>query len=286
MKNKLAIACLIATFMAGAQDFSEQVAVPLSSPGEQGVLKVGLVKGDINVTAYEGNEVVIKATSGYSADRNKDCSSCDDHNHHHERDRDRDRDRSREIPSGMKKIASNPIELSASERNNVVEIETNSWSTRINLDIKIPNEFDLEVSTVNGGVEVSGVNGIHEVSSVNGPIKMTNVGGSLLSNTVNGDIIVTFTKINDEEPMSFVTLNGDVDVTFPTSLKAVAKMRTDRGEIFTDFDMDIDRSKPEVNLDGDQYKVSLNSWVYGTINGGGPEYTFKSMQGDLIIRKK
>lgn len=282
MKNILAILLLVSAFVAVGQDFSEQIAVPLSAPGKQGTLKVGLVKGDIKVTAYEGDEVIIKATSGYSADKNNPCRSCDDHDHDHDRDRDRDR----KVTSGMKKISSNPIELSASEKNNVVEIETNSWSTRINLDIKVPSNFDLNVSSVNGGVETSGVNGVHEVSSVNGGIEMTNVGGSILSNTVNGDIIVTFTKLNSEEPMSFVTLNGDVDVTFPTSVKAIAKMRTDRGEIFTDFEMKIDRSKPEVKTDGDEYKVSLNSWVYGTINGGGPEYTFKSMQGDLIIRKK
>ena len=283
MKNILTLLFLSATILVGAQDFSEQIAVPLSSPGKQGVLKVGLVKGNITVTSYQGDEVVIKATSGYSADRNKNCSSCEEHEHEEEHERE---GRDRNIPSGMKKIASNPIELSASEKNNVIKIETNSWSTRINLEIKVPSNFDLEVSTVNGGVETNGINGVHEVSSVNGPIEMTNVGGSILSNTVNGDIIVTFTKINEEEPMSFVTLNGDVDVTYPASVKAVAKMRTDRGEIFTDFDMAIDRSKPEVKTDGDQYKVSLNSWVYGTINGGGPEYTFKSMQGDLIIRKK
>lgn len=285
MKKIITVLFIVASFWANSQDFSEQIAVPLSSPGKQGLLKVGLVKGNITISSYEGNEVVIKASSGYTADKEDDCSGCDGQRSH-QRNRGDDRDRGRDLPSGMKKIASNPIELSASEKNNVVQIETNSWNTRINLDIKLPSNFDLNVSTVNGGVETTGINGVHEVSSVNGPIEMTNVGGSILSNTVNGDIIVTFTNLNAEEPMSFVTLNGDVDVTFPTSVKAVAKMRTDRGEIFTDFDMDINRSKPEVKSDGDQYKVSLNSWVYGTIGGGGPEYTFKSMQGDIIIRKK
>lgn len=281
MKNSVLVGLLCLAFSSGAQDFSEQVAVPLSSPGQQGILKVGLVKGSIKVTSYQGNEVVIKATSGFSADHNHDCDDCGKEKH-----KEKVKEKDRSAPAGMKRIASNPIELSASEKNNVVEIETNSWATRINLDIKLPENFDLNVSTVTGYIEVSGVAGTHEVSSVNGSVEMNNVEGSILSNTVNGDIIVTFDDINSEEPMSFVTLNGDVDVTFPGSVKSIAKMRTDRGEIFTDFDMTIDRSKPEVKTDGGQYKVSLNSWVYGTINGGGPEYTFKSMQGDIIIRKK
>ncbi len=278
MKNTLILLLLATALTLQGQEFNEQIAVPLSNPGSRGALEVGLVKGNIIVTAYEGNEVIIKATSGYSADKNKDCDSCDDHG--------RERDRNRSIPSGMKKISSNPIELSASEKNNVVEIETNSWSTRINLDIKVPSNFDLKVSSVNGAVETTGVNGTHEVSSVNGSLQLNNVGGSVLSNTVNGDIVATFSQVNAQEPMSFITLNGDVDITFPSDLKALAKMRTDRGEIFTDFDMAIDRSKPEVKTDGSEYKVSLNSWVYGAISGGGSEYTFKSMDGDIIIRKK
>ena len=282
MKNRVIVGLLCLAFSVGAQDFSEQVAVPLSDPGNRGVLEVGLVKGSIKVTSYEGNEVVIKATSGFTADHNHDdCNGCDK-----VKQKVKVKDKDRPAPSGMKRIASNPIELSASEEKNVVEIETNSWATRINLDIKLPYNFDLNVSTVTGGIEISGVSGTHEVSSVNGSVELNNVAGSLISNTVNGDIIVSFDEINRDEPMSFVTLNGDVDVTFPSTVKSIAKMRTDRGEIFTDFDMTIDRSKPEVKTDGGQYKVSLNSWVYGTINGGGPEYTFKSMQGDIIIRKK
>jgi hypothetical protein len=33
------------------------------------------------------------------------------------------------------------------------------------------------------------------------------------------------------------SFNGDVDVTFPASLKASIKMQSNMGDIFTDFDM-------------------------------------------------
>ncbi|WP_436514561.1 DUF4097 family beta strand repeat-containing protein [Ekhidna sp. To15] len=271
MKNLLIIAFLIASGSIWAQEFNEKIAVPLSSPDKRGKLEVGQVRGNIVITAYNGKEVIIQATSGKD-----DCDGCD-HDHG---------DKKSSAPSGMKRIASSPLELEASENNNKVEIETNSWKKPINLDIKIPANFDLEVSTVHGTIEVTGISGTHEISSVNGKLTLKDMSGSIVSNTVNGTILVNFKSVKQNEPMSFVTLNGNVDVTFPTNIKARAKMRSDRGEIFTDFDMSVDQSKPEVKSNDGEYKVSINSWVYGDINGGGPEYTFKNMNGDIIIRKQ
>ncbi|MEO9869769.1 DUF4097 family beta strand repeat-containing protein [Ekhidna sp.] len=274
MKNIVTILFLAATASAWAQDFNEKIAIPLSSPNSKGKLEVGLVRGNIKVEAYDGKEVIIEATASTKSS-DDDCASCDDHN-----------DSKSSAPAGMKRIASSPIELSASEDNNVVEIETNSWKKPINLNIKVPANFDLEVSTVHGKVDVTGISGTHEISAVHGPLTLKDMSGSIVSNTVHGDITVNFKSVIENEPMSFVTLHGNVDVTFPPGIKARAKMRSDQGEIFTDFDMTVDRSKPEVKSDRGQYKVSINSWVFGDINGGGPEYTFKNMHGDIIIRKK
>ncbi|MEO1255625.1 MAG: hypothetical protein AAFY41_12210 [Bacteroidota bacterium] len=274
MKTLTTALLLTSATVAWAQDFNEKIAIPLSSPETKGKLEVGLVRGDIKVEAYDGKEVIIEATANTKSE--SDCVNCDD----------RDSERKSSVPSGMKKISSSPIELSASEDNNVVEIETNSWKKSINLSIKIPANFDLDISTIHGKIDVFGINGTHEISGVHGPLTMKDMSGSIISNTVHGDVIVNFKKVTPNEPMSFVTLHGNVDVTFPTGIKARAKMRSDQGEIFTDFDMTVDRSKPEVKSEKGQYKVSINSWVYGDINGGGPEYTFKNMHGDIIIRNQ
>ncbi|HBX67548.1 MAG TPA: hypothetical protein DEG32_15835, partial [Balneolaceae bacterium] len=69
--------------------------------------------------------------------------------------------------------------------------------------------------------------------------------------------------------------------------KFTAKMKTEWGEVLTNFDMDINRtpSKTEENKDG-EYRVSVNKWITGKVNGGGPEYLFKTLHGDISIRKK
>tara|TARA_R110000737_G_C14611721_1_gene491104 strand:- start:1363 stop:2211 length:849 start_codon:yes stop_codon:yes gene_type:complete len=245
----------------------ETIAIPLSSPGEKGKLEVGLVNGSINVDAYDGKDVIIEAVAGGG----------------------KNDDRGVVTPTGMKRISSNPMELEATEKGNTVKVSTNSWAVTMTLNIKVPKNFDLKLSTVNDGdIDVKGVTGAHEISNVNGEITMTQVGGSTVLNTVNGDIKVTLESVNPEAQMAFTTLNGDVDVTFPAAVKATAKMRSDRGDIFSDFDMVIEKSAPKVDKSSSNgvYKVSIEDWVFGKINGGGKEYLFKTMQGDVYIRKK
>ncbi len=267
MKSILSIVLVGIATWGYAQGFNEKLVIPLSEPGEQGKLEVGQVRGDIIIESYDGNEVIVVATA-----ESDDCDDCDD---------------KKGAPAGMKRIASSSVEFSASENNNKVEVETNSWKKPIDLDIKVPANFDLEVSTVHGKISVSGVNGIMEVSTVHGPLTFTDVSGSIVCNTVHGGVNANLKAVTPDEPMSFVTLHGDVDVTFPPQVKATTKMKTDRGEIYTDFDMTVDKSRAEVKeQERGSYKVSINAWVYGDINGGGPEYTFKNMYGDIIIRKE
>ncbi len=253
-----------AILVYGQEDFKEEFTIPLSNPGAEGILKVGQVNGDIIVKGYNGQEVLVLAEV---KSRSKDRSG-------------------KTPPPGMKRIQSNPVEITAREDDNEVEINTESWKRRTDLTISVPFNFDLGISTVYGDISVTNVKGAMEVSNVNGPIKMTEIEGSVLANTVNGAIEVRLNQINTEAQMSFVTLNGDVDVTLPSDAAVTARMKSDRGDIYSDFDMDTETAREEVkNTDDGEYEVSINSFVVGRINGGGPEYTFKNMHGDIIIRK-
>ena len=74
--------------------------------------------------------------------------------------------------------------------------------------------------------------------------------------------------------MSFSSLNGDIDVTFPADLRANVKLETDNGDVYTDFDIQMQaRSKEpivEENREGGgRYRVKIDKAVYGAINGGG-----------------
>lgn len=249
-------------------DVKEQLTVPLSDPGKPGMLHVGLVNGSINVTGYNGKEIVIDVTAAQ---------------------RDRRDDNGERAPNGMKRIATNGgLDVSAKERNNRVDVDVNSVRQSVDLTIKVPQQCALKVSTVNHGqITIDNVSGEIEVSNVNGSIDLKNIAGSAVANTVNGGILATFKNVNTDAPMAFSTLNGNVDVTFPATSKMNVKLKSDRGDIYTDFDVDVDKSSSKVNRANQtgMYRVSIDDWVQGKINGGGREIMMKNMNGNIYIRK-
>ena len=66
------------------------------------------------------------------------------------------------------------------------------------------------------------------------------------------------------------------------------KMRTEYGEIYSDFIIDIDKRKTNIlkHKNSGSIKVTLDQWTYGKINKGGPEYLIKSLNGNIYIKKK
>ncbi|MFY0688926.1 MAG: hypothetical protein JXQ90_17280 [Cyclobacteriaceae bacterium] len=266
---------------------NNQLAIPLTSPNERGMLEVSQINGDIIIEGYDGKEVIVNWEIGTG--KNKMKGGGDDARavlaEVHEKEKYKDKYGSKPDVSGMKRIESNPVEIQAEEEDNFVEISTESWKRRVDLTIKVPKDFDLSVGTIHGVVEISNVSGEMEVSNVNGPIRMESVEGSVLANTVNGELVVQLKSVIAGKEMSFANLNGAVDVTFPANVKATAKMKTDRGDIYTDFDMTTENIREEERDDNGQYSVSINSLTRGLINGGGPTFTFRNMNGDIIIRK-
>ena len=186
-------------------------------------------------------------------------------------------------------IGANSLDITAEESNNQINIHSSAVNKIIHLNIKVPkNEAMLKLSTVNdGNITASNVRGELEITNVNGFIKLNNVSGSVVANTVNGDVTVVFKTIDPKAAMAFSTLNGNVDVTFPATLKANVKLKSDRGDIYTDFDVNTSQQKPAVTRSNKagMYSLKIDDWVYGKIDGGGPEMLMKNMNGNIYIRK-
>lgn len=257
--------CLV-SMVGSAQDNNrteKKLTVPLSSPGERGRLTVDILSGSITVQSYNGKEVIVTAiTQG----RN---------------------DKSRKANNGMFKIPNNSYGLEIQERNNHVEVETEAGNKRVDIEVLLPQNFDLDLNTVNGGdITVSGIHGELEISNVNGSITLNDVEGNVLANTVNGRIIATVNKVTPDVPLSFTTLNGKIDVTLPKGFKATAKIQSDYGEIYSDYDLAIEEQPVKVkSSDSGHYKkIEVGRWVVGRINGGGPELRLKNMHGNIYIR--
>jgi hypothetical protein len=65
------------------------------------------------------------------------------------------------------------------------------------------------------------------------------------------------------------------------------KVRSDRGDVFTDFDMVTEQRKPIITNEnkGGSYNLKIDDWIYGKIAGGGPEILMKTSNGSVYIRK-
>ncbi|PJJ60210.1 DUF4097 family beta strand repeat-containing protein [Hymenobacter chitinivorans] len=266
---------LLTLSLTVAAQNKEQLVVPLSSPGKPGLLSAKLVNGSITVVGYAGKDVVIDASSRSSRDKDDDNDDNDDGRP--------------APPKGMKRIASNSgFDLTAEEQDNKVSVKSNSYQRPVNLTIKVPQHFSLQLKTVNDGdIVVENVTGELEISNVNGGVILRQVSGSAVANTVNGPIKAYFKTVTAGAPMAFSTVNGQVDVTLPATAKASLKLKSDQGEVYSDFDLVPEKTAPKVNRTNQNgvYRVSTDSWTYGRLNGGGAEIMMKSLMGNIYIRK-
>jgi len=274
LKYILMSVLILTAFQLKAQNNTEQIVVPLSKPGSKGTLKVSLISGSITVNGHSGKEVIINTM--VITEKNKN-------------ERDRDNDRKNKNMEGLKKLNSDAFSLDVEEKDNNVKISSHYSSRSINLEIKVPKNFSVNLRTVNDGdIAVTNVSGNHEVTNVNGDIRMTGVSGSAIAANINGEIKIVFDKVTPNTPMAFTTMNDDIDITFPADVNALLKMGSRMGEIYTDFDVELVKTKPEVNKSSESgiYSVKINQDLQAKLGKGGPEYKFKNFNGDIIIRKK
>jgi hypothetical protein len=272
---------LITNAVAHAQAANE-FTVPLTDPAKRGKLKAHLNYGSITVKGTARKDVLVK----YKSLEDGECEDCNDENDGNDNDDEHQKPKSK---AGMKKIGGGGMDLEVVESNNFVKVQSDSWSHKLGLDIEVPAGFDLEVHTYNDGdLMITNVQGDVELTNYNGEITALNISGSVVATTYNGEIKVTFDKVTDNTPMSFSTYNGDIDLTFPATLKSTFKMKTEQGEIYTDFDVNVTSSGPVQIKDKKSgvYKVTIDDWKRGDVNGGGAEVTLKNYNGDIYIRKK
>jgi hypothetical protein len=273
---------------------SERLVVPLSDPARPARVEVGLVMGSIEVVAGKAGEVVLIATSraeeedeegdrrhrGHTPEPDTDVDAESDDEGHRERERDR---------AGLQRLPNTSLGLEVEEHDNLIEVGVESWARPVDLRIEVPAASSLDLSTVNAGeVSVRGLSGELELSNTNGEIAVRDVTGPVSASTVNGDVTVVFGRTLAAAAMAFSTLNGDVDVTLPADAKVDVLLRSDNGEILTDFDVVLERQPAKVEEDREQgrYRISVGRDLAGKIGGGGPQLFLKTFNGDILLRKK
>lgn len=249
----------------------DRVSIAFSDPNRPGSLDMDLVMGSITVRGTNRKDVLIDAQprGGNGA---------------------RQRRNDAEPPApGLRRLTQGGA-FSVEEEKNVVKVDIDVPTRSFDFVIEVPVRTNLHLETVMGTILVEGVDGDLEIDSVNGPVTLTNVAGSVVAHSVNGKLLATITRATAQKPMAFTSLNGAVDVTLPASLKANLKLRSDRGDVFTDFDLQLRPGGSPASVDdqrprGGRYRVEVDKAIYGSVNGGGPDFEMRTFNGNVYVRK-
>src|SRR5262249_6673853 len=261
-----------------AQQPPERVTVNFSDPSKPGIVKLHVMLGSITVKGMNRKDVTVETKPSARVGEGRGA---------------RGRAptvfrRQDEAPAGLRRLTQ-PGGFSLEEENNELTISS-AFGRSIDFEIQVPLRTNLKLSAVNGGdVVVDGVEGEVEANNVNGPITLTNIAGSVVAHSVNGTVKATVTRVTPDKAMAFASMNGNIDITLPSSLKANLKLQSDQGGVFTDFDVQV-RSVPPTTVDdhrrgGGKYRIDVNKAIYGTINGGGQEFELRTFNGNVYLRK-
>ena len=143
----------------------------------------------------------------------------------------------------------------------------------IEFDIKVPEEIDLDLGTVNGAITVWEINGEVEVHTTNGRIELDNVYGSVKGNTVNGSIEAELKDLDRRDDIRLETVNGTIITYFPRNIDADFNARAVNGSIRTDFPLKVRGKWGPKN-------------VSGIVGRGGALINLKTVNGSIKILER
>lgn len=203
-----ALIALISAASASAQDF--QKSYSLNSGGQ---IKIGNISGDIVVTGYDGNAILVTATK---------------------EGRDSDKIDVEDLSSG------NRIDV------RVRYPKQCNCNASINFKVQVPRSisYDFEgISSVSGSVEMQDVTGSVHATSVSGEVRVKDVKGSVNATSVSGSVEVEIQKLSGNDDMKFSSVSGSVNVKLPGNIDADVEMSTMSGSLKTDFPLEVQKEK-------------------------------------------
>jgi hypothetical protein len=254
----------------------DRATIAFTDPERPGSLEMDLVLGSITIKGTNRKDIAIEA--------------------HPVGDESPRRRNDEPVPPGLRRLTQSG-DFSVEEEKNVVSIDVDSPVRSFDFVIEVPVRTNLHLETVKGWILVEGVDGDLEVDSVNGAVTLTNVGGSVVAHSVNGKLLATVMRIAPQKPMAFTSMNGSVDVTLPAAVKANLKLRSDQGDVYTDFDLQARGSASgsaasSAAASGDtgrrrnvRQQIDVDKAIYGSVNGGGPDFEMRTFNGNVYVRK-
>jgi len=260
--SAVVLVALLSAASAAGQDQPQIINIPLSMPGEPMTLDISIQSARIEVIGEDREDAEFAVTVEQG---------------------------SRKIitPSGTQPIPGGAYSLEVDEEDNYISVDTDWRANKVSIVARIPRRADLELSTINDGeIIVSNIQGSLEMDNTNGPITATNIVGSVIAETINDTIDISFASIDGSNAMALSSLNGDLNLGLPANAGAQLHLDSAEGEIYSDFEVEVQMSEPVVERREDRggVEVRVESVIVVNINDGGPVIKLNTLNGDINIR--
>ena len=240
-----------------------------SDTSKPGILKIFRGKGDINITGYNGKEVVIEATNDVSEEvdneKAKGLKRISGSNFSVATDADENAIIITRSMRGVSEISikvpvNTSLKIGGSNHSsgdsfvrsrNMIDAQKKAQKEYektqkiivknefVDMEVPIPIPFPLFGGMLGGDITVTNLIGEMDINTINSNITLNDVSGEIAVNTVDGDLLVTTKDIAKGLPMYLSSVSGEIDVTMPSDVNADVKFNNVDGDIYTDFDIDI-----------------------------------------------
>jgi hypothetical protein len=211
----LATALLVAWLpVTRAADEATPNTIKFSDPAKPGTLKVILARGDVRIHGADTAEIKIQSDSKPATRAQR--------------------------KDGLR-VLSSATSYSLGEKDNVITLDATAdgWSGgSANFAIDVPRNTSVNIQSSWGGgnIQCADVTGDLEINCTNGEVRLDGITGGAVVSSMNGRVHATVREVHDGKPLSFQSMNGEIDVRVPADAKANVRFRTQNGTILTDFD--------------------------------------------------
>ena len=161
----------------------------------------------------------------------------------------------------------------------------------VNLTLHIPARAQLLLRIEKGGeMRVTNMHDLVEISQRNGSVDMDALRGFAIVSAVNGSIRAAFDAVRPGHSMSFITLNGGIDLTLPDDLHANLRLRSHKnGYIYSAFDLPgltypYDQEPGEDEPERRYSKEPIS--VISLLGDGGPWLVATTENGPIRLKKQ
>jgi hypothetical protein len=163
--------------------------------------------GDVEITAWDRDEVLVQATKRSSDPRRLNDAQV--------------------VVDSSSDLVSIRTQYTGADAEHPASVEYH---------IMVPRGANLEnVKLINGGLSISGVAGPVKASSVNGHIKADRLTGQADLSTVNGRLEADFQSLSRCNPISLTSVNGPIRLSLPSGAGATVSAQNLSGGIDADF---------------------------------------------------